>query len=150
MQSQLEFSNRLELRTLEQDGGHCYWIRSIDLLLRYRSLDIFVASDYRRDSCAFRAILSHERDHVRVARQYLNRFETSFHQALNSSAVPTPSRPAFTRRAPKAEAQDVVSSLIQPVFEEQRRNVPRPGCVGYTRAIRPYPVSVLRLVSRYS
>ncbi len=118
MQSQLEFSNRLELRTLEQDGGHCYWIRSIDLLLRYRSLDIFVASDYRRDSCAFRAILSHERDHVRVARQYLNRFETSFHQALNSSAVPTPSRPAFTRRAPKAEAQDVVSSLIQPVFEE--------------------------------
>lgn len=124
-QSQLELSNNAQYTSAASAGGHCYWIRSIEVVLRYRSLDILVASEYRRDSCAFRAILSHERDHVRVARSYLARFEPRFRQALSSVDIPTPGRPAFTSGTPKKEVQQIVENLIQPVYEELNATISR-------------------------
>ena len=125
MQSQLVLSNNTQFASSTTAGGHCYWIRSIEVVLQYRSLDILVAAEYRRDSCAFRAIFSHERDHVRVAYEYLKRFEPRFRQALNSTDVPTPGRPAFTTGTPKKEVQQIVGNLIQPVYEELNATMSR-------------------------
>lgn len=118
MRSQLELSNNAQFASSASAGGHCYWIQSIEVVLQYRSLDILVASEYRRDSCAFRAILSHERNHVRVAQEYLARFKPRFRQALNSVDIPTPGRPAFTTGTPKNEVRQIVGDLIQPVYAE--------------------------------
>ena len=125
MRSRLELSNNAQFASSASAGGYCYWVQSIEVVLQYRSLDILVASEYRRDSCAFRAILSHERDHVRVAREYLARFEPRFRQALNSVDVPTPGRPAFTTGTPKKEVQRIVGNLIQPVYEELNTTMAR-------------------------
>ena len=118
MQSQLELSRNTRSVTTPTADGHCYWVESIDVVIRFRSLDIFIASEYRRDSCAYRAILSHERDHVRVAREQLNRFAPKFRQALHSPDVPSPANPKFTTRPPKAEIEKLVEGLIAPVFEQ--------------------------------
>ncbi len=118
MQSRLEMSHRTKTTTTPHRNGHCYWIQHIDVLLRFQSLDIFIASEYRRDSCAYRAILSHERDHVRVAREQLNRFAPKFRQALHSRDVPSPNNPGFTTGSPSTEIETIVAELIGPVFEE--------------------------------
>ena len=118
MQSQLELSRKTSSVTTPTGSGHCYWIESIDLVIRFRSLDIFIASEYRRDSCAYRAILSHEREHVRVAREQLNRFAPRFRQALHSRDVPSPSNPRFTTQPPKAEIEELVDRLVSPVFDQ--------------------------------
>ena len=125
MQSQLELRDSVQFGAVPIDGGHCYWVQTIDLVIRYRSLDIFVASEYRRDSCAYRAILSHERDHARVARDYLNRFEPRFRQALNTLDIPRPGRPSFTQGKPKTEVRRLVEGLVRPVFDELNATMSR-------------------------
>ncbi len=93
--------------------------------MRYHALDIFVATEYRRSSCAYRAILSHEKDHVRIAREYLGRFVPRFEEALRSRNLPTPNRPQFTKKGPGEVVKLQLAELVEPVFEELNAEMAR-------------------------
>jgi TPR repeat protein len=44
--------------------AHCFWVVGISAEMLYRSIDIYVAREYKPSSCNYRAILQHEQEHV--------------------------------------------------------------------------------------
>ena len=100
--------------------AYCFWVKGITVLLGYRSIEIFVASEYKPGSCPYRVILRHEQDHVRVARRNLNRYAPTVRGALTSLLIPKASAPVkiASPEAAEAEFQSLYKMLLEPVYKE--------------------------------
>lgn len=100
--------------------AYCFWVRGVDVLLRYETPDVYVAKEYRPGSCNYKAILAHEMEHVKVARDYLKRHVPRLRFALSSLLIPKP-RSAILVDSPeeaKREVGALFQKLIHPVYEE--------------------------------
>ena len=100
--------------------GYCFWVRSTELAIRQPSPDIYVAREYRRSSCAYQAVLAHERRHMTVSREQINRYLPRLRWVLTSLRIPTGSRPIFvaSAEAAKAEVRTLMKELAEPLFRE--------------------------------
>ncbi len=105
----------------EPDGnGYCFWIRSIDVLLRYDAPDIYIAKDYRRGSCNYKAILGHEKRHEIVAREVIKRYIPRFRSLFTSLLIPKPKSAILvsSREDGKRKTEALLMQIIQPVYKE--------------------------------
>ncbi len=100
--------------------GFCFWVRHTELTIRNPSPDIYVAREYRRNSCPYRAILSHERQHMKISRAQIDRYLPRLRWVLTSLRIPTGGRPIFvtSAEAAKSEVQALMKELVEPLFEE--------------------------------
>lgn len=103
-----------------QDDGFCFWVTGIGVKLYYRSIDIYVAKEYKPGSCNYRVILQHEQDHVTAAHRNLNRFAPTVRGALTSLLIPKASAPVkvASPKAAEAEFQRLYKKLLEPVYQE--------------------------------
>jgi hypothetical protein len=103
----------------------CFWITSFDVNLHYRSVDVFIASEYPVGSYPYRAILAHERDHVRVAKLNLEEFAPRVSRALTSLLIPTGQEPVMVASAKQArkEVKAISNELLQPVYKEMMQSL---------------------------
>jgi hypothetical protein len=99
-------------------GKKCFWVNSIDAIMVYRSLKIYVASEYKKGSCEYRHVLKHEKKHIENARLNLRRFEPQVRSALSSRAIPRPSQPKYIGTGKNAEAEmgRLYAKLLEPVY----------------------------------
>ncbi len=65
---------KIEVKLEESRSGRCpkvsnldYEVNGIDAVMVYRSMTIYVASDYKKGSCEYRQISEHEKQHVENA-----------------------------------------------------------------------------------
>ena len=102
------------------DTGYCFWVEGIDVTLRYRSMDIYVASNYRRRSCNYRVILQHEEKHVRAARTNLERYAPRIRFALTSLLIPKGRSPVAVASPEdgEGEMQRLFAKLLKPVYAD--------------------------------
>ncbi len=109
----------------EATNGFCFWVEEVEVVLRYQSMDIYVASEYSENSCAYHAILRHEKDHVAVAQNYLDRHAPRFRAALTSLLIPKPQSPKLvgTEEETKTEVERLLAKLLKPVVKEMRRDL---------------------------
>jgi hypothetical protein len=89
------------------------------LTLRYRTLEVYVASEYSPRSCAYQAILAHEQRHVKIAKKYVTRYAPRLRSVLTSLRIPKPGSAKLTpsKAHGAAEMDTVFNELITPVFE---------------------------------
>ena len=104
----------------EWDGGFCFWVRRTALTIRHPSPDIYVAREYRRGSCPYRAILAHERQHMSISREQINRYLPRLRWVLTSLQIPTGVRPDFvdSAEAAKSDIRALMKDLAEPLFQE--------------------------------
>ena len=100
-------------------------ITGFDVNLRYRQVDVFVAKEYRKGSCPYRAILAHEREHVRVSRKNLEEYAPRVHRALTSLLIPTGQDSALVVSAKQArkEVKAISDELLQPVYKDMMKSL---------------------------
>jgi len=100
--------------------AHCFWVAGISAELLYRSIDIYVAKEYSRSSCNYRAILQHEQEHVNVARQNLQRFALRIRGALTSLNIPRADAPikVASPEAAEAEMRRIFAKILEPEYRE--------------------------------
>ena len=112
------WSVRFEWR--QQGAGYCFWVRRTELEVRHPSPDIYVAREYRRGSCPYRAILSHERGHMNISRKQINRYMPRLRWVLTSLRIPTGERPIYvtSAEAAKTVVRALMKELAEPLFEE--------------------------------
>jgi len=103
-----------------QDNAYCFWIRSIDVLLRYDAPDIYIAKDYPRGSCNYKAILEHEKRHEKVAREVMKRYIPRFRSLFTSLLIPKPKSAILvsSREDGKRKTNALLKQIIQPVYDE--------------------------------
>lgn len=120
MNRELELSMEREYGYVAVEDQYCYWVNSVMLTLRYRTLEVYVASEYSPRSCAYQAILAHEQRHVKIAKKYVTRYAPRLRSVLTSLRIP---KPGSAKLAPsmdraRADMDTVFTELLAPVFEE--------------------------------
>ena len=88
--------------------------------MEYRSVKIYIASEYERGSCEYRQILLHENRHVAIARRNLERFKPQVRAALTSLLIPKPDQPIRIASASSAgaEMERLYTKLLEPVYQK--------------------------------
>jgi hypothetical protein len=91
----------------------------------YRSLTIFVASEYKKGSCPYAKILRHEREHVAIAHRNLARFKPRIRSALAPLLIPKAGQPLKIglNDDPRAELTRLFSKLVSPVLEDMMEDL---------------------------
>lgn len=116
----LEFGWAVSFQWQPYGAGYCFWVRRTKLAIRQPSPDIYVAREYRRSSCAYQAILAHERRHMKISRDQINRYLPRLRWVLTSLRIPTAGRPMFvaSAEAAKTEVRVLMKELAEPLFRE--------------------------------
>lgn len=119
----LAFGWRVGFQWQARGEGFCFWVRHTELTIRHPSPDIYVAREYRRGGCPYRAILSHERQHMKISREQINRYLPRLRWVLTSLRIPTGERPIFvaSAEAAKGEIHELMKELAEPLFEEMTK-----------------------------
>ncbi len=119
---ELEMETGADYGYRETDDGYCFWVDQARVVLRYRTLDVYVAREYSTRSCAYRAVLAHEQQHVKISKEQLTRYAPRIRYALTSLLIPKPRAPK--KVASLDEAIDVIDSLfgklLQPIYQEMK------------------------------
>ena len=117
--SKIGVQTKVHYKVLPMGDTTCFWVHRIDVILRPSVLDVYIAREYKKGSCPYKAILHHEREHVRIARDTLERFTTSVRSALTSPLIPTALNPEVSASpgAAKARVEKVGQQLIKPVVK---------------------------------
>ena len=116
----IEFEYKAKYGTEPQKGGYCFWVRTIDVLLRYDTPDIYVAKEYRRNSCNYRVVLEHEKRHEKIARQVMKRYIPRFQSVFTSLLIPDPKSAILvgSREDGKRKVKALLEEVIRPVYKE--------------------------------
>ncbi|ABC22583.1 hypothetical protein [Rhodospirillum rubrum] len=107
------------------EGGVCAYLLELSIRLRYPLITVYVAREYRRDSCPFRTALEHEYGHVARYRQGYEGFLPVIKAAaLQAIALNNPLRVASMAQAREAHVERlraVFDPLLETFNAEQRR-----------------------------
>ncbi len=116
----VDFHWRVGFEWRAQGDASCFWVRWARLSVRLPSPEIYVAREYPRGSCQYRAILAHEQDHFRASRELINRYLPRLRWVLTSLRIPTGRRPILVESAAaaKAEVRALMQELAEPLFRE--------------------------------
>jgi len=100
------------------DGRFCAEIAAVEATLGYDDIDVYIASEYPHGSCQYNAILDHERLHVIVFQETLNRFFSRVEAALRHAA--DTAKPILVRDPDKAtkKFQSALERVAKPLFHQ--------------------------------
>ena len=117
MQSNLQVSTNTQYFTHLVEDAMCVWVTHIDVILRYTTLDIFIAKEYREHSCEYKVILEHEQQHAAVARKTLKPYVPKIRSALTSLSIPRGENPLAVESGDHAQARlnEIIEQRIRPV-----------------------------------
>ncbi|MFQ5664690.1 MAG: hypothetical protein ACE5HL_12775 [Terriglobia bacterium] len=107
-------------------GERSFWVSEVNVTLWYRAIDIYVAREHPQGSCKYRAILAHEREHIRVDREVVEGYADQIKAALLASSLPTYAKPlpVGSAAAGMKATQVLLDDILQPLqatLREKRR-----------------------------
>jgi hypothetical protein len=116
----LDFGWRVSFKWRAEGDAFCFWVRRTLLTVHHPSPDIYVAREYRRGTCPYRAILAHERQHIRKSRELISHYIPRLRWVLTSLRIPTGQRPILvgSPEEAKSEVQALMKDLAEPLFHE--------------------------------
>ena len=123
----LSIETRVEQASAKVDGHTCYWLEAVDVDLVYKSIEVFVAREYRKRSCEYNAILRHEQEHVAIALDNLERYRPKIRAALTSLLLPTPQRPIELASYGNSEEpfDALFKKVLEPVYLDMQADLMR-------------------------
>ncbi len=70
-------------RSISSGGGACVYPTHVDATIGYETIKVFVASEFRKRSCQYKAVLAHEKEHVAAHRKALKKRTPRIKARLN-------------------------------------------------------------------
>jgi len=111
---------QIEAEMRERGGRYCVVLHGLTVNVGYRVMDILVPRSYPRGSCQYRAIMSHEREHVRINHDVLREFIGPLRaQAVRAAEAVNPI-PVRGRREARSKPLELLTERLRPVLEEFR------------------------------
>jgi len=111
-------SARFTLKPSRKGRYYCVRLNSVALKVGLDRIVIYIANKYRRNSCPFRAVMSHEQEHVEINRRVLRRVGWRIDEEVRSAVY---RYKPFSARS-EAEAQRKLSKYfddaLSPLFRE--------------------------------
>jgi hypothetical protein len=104
----LGFEFRLESAGVE--GGFCTAISRMDFSMGYSSIEVFIDDRFAPGSDCHEAVLGHEREHVRIFRQVLEKYAPLLRKELEIVAANL--EPVFLEKTSERAIRDMVSGQV--------------------------------------
>ena len=60
-------------------GGYCVYLTGLDVTFGFKSMDVYIASEFEPGTCEYRSVLDHENQHVAINNGTLKAFAPMFH-----------------------------------------------------------------------
>lgn len=107
------------------DGRYCSEIASVEATLGYDVIDVYIASEYPRGSCQYTAILDHERLHVGVFQDTIDRYFSRVENVLRRTA--NSAKPILGRDPDQAtrKLQAILERAARPLFRDINKSLDR-------------------------
>ncbi len=107
------------------DGRYCSEIAAVEATIGYDAIDVYIASEYPRGSCQYNAILDHERLHVLVFQNTLDRYYPQIERELRKAA--SKAKPILDRDPNRAtrKFQSILESAARPLFRKINKAMDR-------------------------
>jgi hypothetical protein len=125
-----EVEHQLAFRTLVNSettrGRTCVWFDEVTVDMAPRSVQIFVPREYPDDSCEYRAILAHEREHERVHAERLTEAAARVEAALTAARwLPARGNPleAADRASAEAALNEKIRKVVAPVYASYKEEL---------------------------
>lgn len=106
-------------RSLEvEKGKFCLRLSQVTLTFGIRKTEIYIDRKYRKSTCAYKEILAHEQEHVRINQRVVDEYTPKVSKKLKKYASMV--KPFFTRDPDKAMQSIInrLSSDLKPIFKE--------------------------------
>jgi hypothetical protein len=122
---QLETGMKFQHQTYPDLGVGCIYYNEIKLTISLNQR-VYIAKDYSKNSCEYREILEHEKKHVRIDREIVNKYAAKIGEALRLSINNALARgPYPVNRLPQIQSdmRDYIASVVktqQSLMEEER------------------------------
>ncbi len=122
---ELKTSLQFEHQSWKHLGVGCVYFDRIDVTVQLDPT-IYVAKDFKKRTCKYREVLKHEKQHVRVDKEVLNKYARKIGEALRLSINNAPGRgpyPLERLESIQVSMQEYVASVIktqQSLMEEER------------------------------
>jgi hypothetical protein len=93
----------------------------IDVILRFEPLDVYIAREFARHSCAYREVLKHEMQHVKVYAEGMARIERMVHGELT---LRYGGKPHYAKAGQGLDSlQEELNGWLSPMLREQLAQV---------------------------
>jgi len=104
---------------------YCAVLKSAQLFIGYRNIDVYISDKYRQGSCEYESILNHENIHVQIFRDSLYRYANSIETAIRKKAPRI--GPVYLRSADAAaqKLQNLLDAQIRPLFKRMSSTISR-------------------------
>jgi hypothetical protein len=95
-----------------QEGGSCVYLQKVTATFGFRSMAVYVASEYPPGTCEYNAILDHENQHVGIDRSALSTHAGLIR--LELERILGEQKPVFTRD-PHGATRDILNRIARQV-----------------------------------
>lgn len=119
--SQIAFSIAGRTAAVPVSGGYCVYLRSVDVRFGYQTMDVFIASEYRPQTCEYKTILDHENQHVAISRNTIREYAPRVRQELERHLATL--QPRFTANAQISTDRKIsdVKGKVDPLLDQMER-----------------------------
>jgi len=110
-------------------GGYCVYLRAVDVQFGYHEMDVFIASEYRPQTCEYKTIMDHENQHVAINRNTIKEYAPLVRQELERQLALL--QPRFTAE-PQASSDRKISDLqnkLDPLLDGMERAIQQRNAV---------------------
>lgn len=86
VQTSLIQENGINVKLISVKGGWCVVLESVDTKIGYKEFDVKVDKKYKKDSCFYNAVLTHEDKHINVHLSVLDNYKKNLFDTLYGAA----------------------------------------------------------------
>lgn len=111
-----ESSARFKMVPMNKGRYYCVRLETVDLKVGLGRIDVFVANKYSRNSCAFRAVMNHEQQHVEINRRVLRRMMGRIDDKVRSAVYNFEPFPARSTGEAQRKLSDYFKRALEPLY----------------------------------
>lgn len=119
--SQIAFSLSGQTMATPVRGGYCVYLRSVDVKFGYQTMDVFIGSEFRPQTCEYKTILDHENQHVAINRNTIREYAPRVRQEIERHLATL--QPRFTSDAQVSTDRKIsdVKQKVDPLLTQMER-----------------------------
>jgi hypothetical protein len=127
--SEIGLSMEARTTSLKVSSGYCVYLTSVDVRFGYQSMEVYIASEYRPQTCEYRVILDHENQHVAINRNGIREYAPRLRQVLEQRLQRM--EPRFTANAQVSTDRKLsdLKEALDPTMDELQSILARRNAV---------------------
>jgi len=127
--SEIALSMQAQTAAEPVSGGYCVYLRSVDVKFGFRAMDVFIASEYRPQSCEYRVILDHENQHVAINRNGLWEYAPRLRLALEKHLQTLKPRLTSDAQVSTDRKLEDLHDAVGPLLDQMERTLAQRNAV---------------------